>query len=43
MAINLKRTASMKKKPIGELTKIAKSGSLSASAAEYEINRRQGQ
>lgn len=40
MKINVKRTEAMKRKPIGELKKIAESGSLSAAAAQYEINKR---
>ncbi len=40
MAINKKRTESMKSKSTDELVEISKSGSLSSAAAEYEIQRR---
>lgn len=40
MAINEKRTKSMQKKSLPDLKKIAESGSLSAAAAQYEINKR---
>lgn len=40
MAINLKRKAAMQKKSVADLKKIADSGSLSAAAAQYELNNR---
>lgn len=40
MAINHKRTDSFKRKPAAELERIAKSGSLGAAAAHYELMRR---
>lgn len=40
MAFNHKRTERMQKKGLGELKAIAESGSLSAAAATYEIDRR---
>lgn len=40
MKINEKRTASMKRKSVAELKKIADSGSLSSAAAIYELNKR---
>lgn len=40
MAHNKARAERFKKKPRAELEKIEKSGSLSAAAARYELNRR---
>jgi len=37
-----KRGLRMAKKPISEVQKIAKSGSLSAAAASFELQRRKG-
>lgn len=37
-----KRSEKMKKKSLAELQKIVESGSLSAAAAQYEIDRRGG-
>lgn len=38
--INEKRKASLQKRSVAELKRIAESGSLSAAAAQYELNRR---
>lgn len=40
MAINVARTEAMRRKSNAELMKIWKSGSLSAAAARYELDRR---
>ncbi len=37
---NQKRSASFRRKSVGELTRIVESGSLSAAAAKYELDRR---
>lgn len=41
MKINLKRKERMGRKSVGELKQFVESGSLSAAAAQFELNRRE--